>query len=84
MRGRTSSMAYSTPDSGRHVLALLFCAERGQLVRAATRITRSHADAEDIVQAAFLRASERSVQLPMQHMRGWFHVVVRRMAIDWV
>jgi RNA polymerase sigma-70 factor, ECF subfamily len=69
-------------DHPQSILALLFCTERAQLIRVASRITRCRADAEDVVQAAFVRAAEQADQVSIQHMRGWLHVVVRRLAID--
>jgi RNA polymerase sigma-70 factor (ECF subfamily) len=64
------------------VLDSTFRDARKALVGVAARITRNVADAEDIVQSAFLRASERRVALPAPYMRRWVATVVRHLAVD--
>jgi RNA polymerase sigma-70 factor (ECF subfamily) len=59
------------------------CAMRRTLVRSACLLTRNSADAEDIVQSAFLRALERATPPePTVDWRAWLGTVVRRMTID--
>ena len=51
----------------------------------ARRITRDRAEAEDIVQIAFLRAcAHRPTALHGAHLERWLRTVVRRLAIDHV
>ncbi|MET0387588.1 MAG: RNA polymerase sigma factor [Polyangiales bacterium] len=63
-------------------LAGPFRCDHAGLVRLAARITRNAADAEDVVQLAFLRAYERAPALSEEQMRRWLYTVVRRLALD--
>ncbi len=67
-------------DSEREVTAL-----RTRLVTNALFVTRNKADAEDLVQCAFVRAIERREQLDANtNWQAWFRTVVRRLGIDLV
>jgi RNA polymerase sigma-70 factor (ECF subfamily) len=59
-----------------------FRSKRDLLTHIATRITRNTADAEDVVQLAFLRACEHGVRLPPERLMYWLKTVVRRLSID--
>lgn len=55
----------------------------GPLLRIACRRTHNRADAEDLVQLAFLRALERtSSQRDTHNWSAWLNTVVQRLAID--
>ena len=56
---------------------------RAMLVDHALFVTRNRADAEDLVQRAFVRAFERRESLdPKTNWHAWFRTVVRRLGID--
>jgi RNA polymerase sigma-70 factor (ECF subfamily) len=56
---------------------------RAKLVASALCLTRNRADAEDLVQCAFIRAFERGSDLdPETNWQAWFRTVVRRLGID--
>jgi RNA polymerase sigma-70 factor (ECF subfamily) len=58
---------------------------RTALVRIALRFTQNTADAEDLVQSAFVRAFERFGNMRLErHHYAWFRTVVRHLAVDLV
>lgn len=53
------------------------------LVRAARSFTKSSSEAEDVVQAAFVRLYEKRPKLAsIAELHAWLHVVARRLAFD--
>jgi len=77
-----STRTISAHGSSYHGLTETYRAQRGLLMRIATSITHSSADAEDIVQLAFLRAYERKQTMSLEPSLHWLKTVVRRLAID--
>ena len=67
-----------TPEA----LAAVYRAQRSGLYNVALRATRSSADADDLVQEAFLRACERQLARPPELIRRWLVTVVRRLGVD--
>jgi len=60
-------------------------AELNSLLRVARRLTRSEADAEDLVQATIVRAIERRSELrDRERMRGWLLQVQRTVHLNGV
>lgn len=62
-------------------LAEAFEAERGRLQAIAARVLGSQADAEDVVQEAWIRL-ERQPAGSINHVEGWLTTVVGRISID--
>jgi RNA polymerase sigma factor (sigma-70 family) len=62
-------------------LAAAFEAERGRLHAVAHRMLGSHADAEDVVQEAWLRLSRQDVPA-IRSLAGWLTTVVGRISMD--
>lgn len=60
----------------------LFVAHRGSLVEYATRIVGSRAQAEDLVQEAWLRFDEVSRQRLLDEPLGYLYRIVRNLALD--
>jgi RNA polymerase sigma-70 factor (ECF subfamily) len=67
----------NTPDWSQ-----LFSEVKGELLSVARRIVGSSADADDVVQTAWLRAAAAPMMLSGEHLRGWLLIVVKRAAID--
>lgn len=61
--------------------ARLFTAHRRLLVSMADAITRSHAEAEDVVQEAFIRVSGRDA-IGVEKPLGYIYTTVRNLALD--
>jgi RNA polymerase sigma factor (sigma-70 family) len=89
----TVSAALAQPKSGwvslkrfhkRHrVIGELFVSEKKRLTLLALRFTRNVVDAEDVVQAAFVRALKHTPQLIAASNRaGWLSTTVQRLAIN--
>jgi RNA polymerase sigma factor (sigma-70 family) len=56
---------------------------RAALLRTAHVLTRNHADAEDLVQTALLRAFDRGRDLPSDiNWPAWLKTVIRHLAVD--
>jgi RNA polymerase sigma-70 factor (ECF subfamily) len=65
------------------VIGELFLSEKKRLTLLALRFTRNVVDAEDVVQAAFVRALEHTPQLISASNRGgWLSTTVQRLAIN--
>lgn len=62
-------------------LAEAFEAERGRLRAVAHRMLGSHADAEDVVQEAWLRLSRQDATA-IHNLAGWLTTVVGRISLD--
>jgi RNA polymerase sigma factor (sigma-70 family) len=65
----------------RHPLAARFDAERPRLVTLAARVLDSRAEAEDVVQEAWLRLGVADAE-GISNLGGWLSTVVARAAID--
>jgi RNA polymerase sigma-70 factor (ECF subfamily) len=66
-----------------HELIESLRSEHAGFVRMARRRVESHADAEDVVQRALLRAAERSSSvLDPTRARAWFYRILRRTIAD--
>ena len=66
-------------------IAEIWAAERDALLRYTASLTHQRADAEDLVQQAFLRALEHEEQLcryPRSRVEAWLMVTVKRLWID--
>lgn len=61
--------------------ARLFTAHRRSLVSMADAIMRSHAEAEDVVQEAFIRVSGRDA-IGVEKPLGYIYMTVRNLALD--
>ena len=63
----------------------MFIEHRSELLKYASRIVRDHASAEDVVQEAWLRFSERSGQPSgIAQPRAYLFTIVRNLALNWV
>lgn len=60
----------------------LFMAHRGELVKYANGIVGDHAQAEDVVQEAWLRFGAAAGRRPLEEPVGYLYRVVRNLAID--
>ncbi len=60
----------------------LFLSHRAELLRQANRITRNHAQAEDILQEAWLRFRAAVAERPPEEPLGYLHRIVRNLALD--
>jgi RNA polymerase sigma factor (sigma-70 family) len=65
----------------RHLLAARFDSERPRLVTLAARVLDSRAEAEDVVQEAWLRLGAADAE-SISNVGGWLSTVVARAAID--
>ena len=66
-------------------IADIWATERNALLRYAASLTHQRADAEDLVQQAFLRALEHEEELiryPRPRVEAWLMVTVKRLWID--
>jgi len=68
-------------DTGTDTVAAAFEEQRGRLVAVAYRMLGSHADAEDVVQEAWLRLSRQDAD-GIDNLAGWLTTVVGRICID--
>jgi RNA polymerase sigma-70 factor (ECF subfamily) len=61
----------------------VFAACRGELLRKALRLTRTHSDAEDLVQETAVRAwSAWDRLIDKAHRRAWLHAILRNAFVD--
>jgi RNA polymerase sigma-70 factor (ECF subfamily) len=61
----------------------LLAGERARFVRMARSRVATEADAEDVVQRAMMRASERAAQIAEpSRARAWFYRILRRAIVD--
>jgi RNA polymerase sigma-70 factor (ECF subfamily) len=73
----------SVSSQSYRVIGELFVSEKKRLTLLALRFTRNAVDAEDVVQAAFVRALEHTPQLISASNRaGWLSTTVQRLAIN--
>jgi DNA-directed RNA polymerase specialized sigma24 family protein len=73
----------SVSSQSHRVIGELFVSEKKRLTLLALRFTRNVGDAEDVVQAAFVRALEHTPQLISASNRaGWLSTTVQRLAIN--
>lgn len=78
---RTQGCTLSTMDA--RALVDLLAGERAHFVRMARSRVATEADAEDVVQRAMMRASERAAQLiEPSRARAWFYRILRRAIVD--
>ncbi|MGZ3103234.1 sigma-70 family RNA polymerase sigma factor [Streptomyces sp. H72] len=68
-------------SSPKDPLAEAFEAHRGRLRAVAHRVLGSHADAEDVVQEAWLRLSRQETET-IENLAGWLTTVVGRLSLD--
>ncbi|MGZ3119546.1 sigma-70 family RNA polymerase sigma factor [Streptomyces sp. H62] len=68
-------------SSPKDPLAEAFEAHRGRLRAVAHRVLGSHADAEDVVQEAWLRLSRQDTET-IENLAGWLTTVVGRLSLD--
>lgn len=69
-------------SSPKDPLAEAFEAQRGRLRAVAHRVLGSHADAEDVVQEAWLRLSRQDDPAAIRNLAGWLTTVVGRLSLD--
>jgi RNA polymerase sigma factor (sigma-70 family) len=67
--------------NGRNILAESFAAERPRLIALAARVLESRAEAEEVVQDAWLRLDATDTEA-VSNLGGWLSTVVARAAID--
>ncbi|WP_395396203.1 sigma-70 family RNA polymerase sigma factor (plasmid) [Novosphingobium sp. BL-8A] len=58
--------------------------QRRNLIRYARKITRDQADAEDVVQEAYLRLGEMASRQVLDRPGGYLTRIVRNLALDWI
>jgi RNA polymerase sigma-70 factor (ECF subfamily) len=78
---RTQGCTLTTMDA--RSLVDLLAGERARFVRMARGRVATEADAEDVVQRAMMRASERAAQITEpSRARAWFYRILRRAIVD--
>ncbi|MEV4061442.1 sigma-70 family RNA polymerase sigma factor [Nonomuraea dietziae] len=70
-----------TDPSRTGLLAEAFEAQRDRLSAVAYRVLGSHADAEDVVQEAWMRLARQDAT-PIENLAGWLTTVVGRISLD--
>ncbi|MEU4698166.1 sigma-70 family RNA polymerase sigma factor [Nonomuraea dietziae] len=70
-----------TDTSGTGLLAEAFEAQRDRLSAVAYRVLGSHADAEDVVQEAWMRLARQDATT-IENLAGWLTTVVGRISLD--
>jgi RNA polymerase sigma-70 factor (ECF subfamily) len=81
-RQTAPSRDHETPDATADDGTAVFAAERRRLTGIAYRITGSLADAEDIVQEAWLRFSRNAAAETIERPAAWLTTVTARIALD--
>ncbi len=70
------------PEGGRAALALAAARHRSRLVAYADRVLKDRAEAEDVVQEAFMKASHAAGSFEVRNLAGWLYAAVHSGALD--